>query len=334
MAVAICCSLALVWGRSFAAERLPLQQLAAVPLPGAATRFDYESLDSQRGMLFIAHLAASEIVVFDVKRNRVVGTIPAIDRVHGVLAVPELGRVYATATGSNEVAVIDAKTLRVIARVPAGTYPDGMAYDPDDRKLYVSDEHGDTETVIDTTANTRVATIPLGGDVGNSQYDARTHRIFVNVEDGELVAIDPKRDQIVARYGVPGCKSNHGLLIDDEHRKAYIACEENATLVVFDLRRLTAGQAIPIGEDPDVLAYDVREAMLYVASESGTVSIFVAGSGSLKKISQGFFATNAHIVGVDQNSHRVYFPVLGEGGPKLLIVKPTATRSQPHPAHP
>jgi YVTN family beta-propeller protein len=156
---------------------LPLTRVASVPLPGAATRFDYESLDAKTGRLFIAHLAASEVVVYEISANRVVSTIPNINGVHGVLAVPQLARVYATATGSNEVAVIDAHTFKVVARVPAGTYPDGMAYDPVDRKLYVSDEHGDAVTVIDTTANRRIATISLGGDVGNTQYDAGSRRL-------------------------------------------------------------------------------------------------------------------------------------------------------------
>ena len=232
---------------STADSSLPLTTIATVLLPGAATRFDYESLDPNTQRLFIAHLAASEIVVFDVKINRVVGTIPDVEHVHGVLAVPELGRVYATATGSNEVAVIDARTLKVVARVPAGTYPDGMAFDSDDRTLYVSDEHGDTDTVIDTTSNKRIATIPVGGDVGNTQYDARSHRIYVNVQTtGELVAIDPSNKAVVGRYPVPGCKSNHGLQLDDEHRRGYIACEDNATLVVFDLKNAQGG-AVGIG---------------------------------------------------------------------------------------
>ncbi len=78
-----------------------------------------------------------EVVVFDVNTNRVEGTISDVDRVHGVLAVPDLGRIYATATGSHEVVVIDAHTLKVIAHVPGGTYPDAMAYDPEDRRYDV-----------------------------------------------------------------------------------------------------------------------------------------------------------------------------------------------------
>jgi YVTN family beta-propeller protein len=302
---------------------LPLTRVATVALPGAATRFDYESLDANTGQLFIAHLAASEVIVYDVHANRVVSTIPNINDVHGVLAVPELGRVYATATGSNEVAVIDVHTLKVVARVPAGTYPDGMAYDPDDHKLYVSDEHGDTDTAIDTAANRRVSTIPLGGDVGNTQYDARSRRVYVNVQTlGQLVAIDPAKDVVVARYPVPGCSSNHGLQLDDDHRRAYIACEKNAMLVAFDLTARKVVRAFSIGADPDVLAYDRKRGILYVAAESGVVSIFSANAKVLTKTGQGFLADNAHIVAVDQRTGLTYFPVLASTGPSMLVMRP------------
>ena len=85
----------------------------------------------------------------------VVKDIPKVSHVHGVLAIPELGRVYASATGTDEVVAIDDGTLEITARVPAGHYPDGMAYAPEVHKLYVSDEHGNTETVIDVETQQR-----------------------------------------------------------------------------------------------------------------------------------------------------------------------------------
>lgn len=307
---------------SLAADTLPLRTIATISLPGAATRFDYESLDARTHLLFLAHLAASEVVVYDVRSDTVVATIPDIANVHGVLAVPELGRVYATATGTNEVAVIDARTFKVIARIPGGVYPDGMAFDPDDRKLYVSDEHGGTATVIDTLTNRRIATISLGGDVGNTQYDARSHRVYVNVQTtGQLLAIDPKHDTVVGRYPVGGCTSNHGLQIDDRHRKAYIACEDNARLAVFNLRTLKAEANFPVGDAPDVLAYDVVQSVLYVAAESGIVSMFRASDRGLTKIGEGYLDKNAHVVAVDRVTHRAYFPVLGDSGPKMLVTE-------------
>ena len=304
---------------------LPLRIVASVPLPGQSTRFDYESLDPKTHLLFIAHLAAGEVVVFDTAANGVVATIPNVKAAHGVLAVPELGRVYVTATGTNDVAVIDERTLKIIARIPGGTYPDGMAFDAADHKLYVSDEHGDTDTVIDTSRDARVATIALGGDVGNTQYDARTRRMYVNVQTrGDLVAVDPQRDRIVGRFPIPGCASNHGLQLDDAHRRAYIACEDNARLAVFDLTSFRETAIVSVGDNPDVLAYDVARSTLYVAAESGTVSMLSADAKGLTKIGEAVLGKNAHIVAVDQRSHLVYFPILGDNGPTMLVMQPHA----------
>ncbi len=121
---------------------LPLAHVADIPLPGRATRLDYESYDPERHLLFIAHLGDSEVIVFDTQNSRVVARIGNIAAVHGVLVVPADSRVYASATGTNEVVAIDEATLKITARMQGGVYPDGTAYSPDTRKLYVSDETG------------------------------------------------------------------------------------------------------------------------------------------------------------------------------------------------
>ena len=140
---------------------LPLVTVADVPLTGDTSRWDYASLDPATHRLFIAHLGDSVVMVFDTQANRVIADIPDVGH------VPELNRIYASATRSDEVVAIDGDTLKIIARVSGGSYPDGMAYAPDVHKLYVSDETGETETVIDTRSNQCIATLPLGGEVGN-----------------------------------------------------------------------------------------------------------------------------------------------------------------------
>ncbi len=200
-----------------ASGTLPLVRVAEVALPGNPTRLDYQSLDEPKHLLFIAHLGDSVIIVVDTKRRRVVTTVPGVSDVHGVLAIPELDVVYASATGTNEVVAISESTLKIIARTSGGVYPDGMAYDPVTHHLFVSDEHGRTDTVIDTKSNDRIATIPLGGDVGNTRYDPVSRHIFVNVQTlGQLVEIDPVTNVIVGRTSLSAaiCSGNHGLLID------------------------------------------------------------------------------------------------------------------------
>jgi YVTN family beta-propeller protein len=310
---------------SVASGALPLRTVTDIPLTGGTTRLDYQSLDSSTGRLYIAHLGSDLMTVFDINKQMIVGDVKDLKRVHGVLAVPELHRVYASATGTNELAVIDDQTLSIIARVPAGDYPDGIAYASKENKIYVSDLHGKTDTVIDAKTNQRITTIPLGGGAGNSQYDPVSDRIFVTVDGREeLAEIDPATDQLTTRYPLTGCKGSHGLLIDAENRLAFAACEENSRLVVFDLQSKKATATLSLGADPDVLAFDTSLRRLYVSAESGNISIFNERERGLQKVFEGFFAANAHTVAVDSRTHRVYWPLQNVNGkPVLRITIPT-----------
>jgi DNA-binding beta-propeller fold protein YncE len=308
-----------------ASAGLPLRALTDVPLTGGTSRFDYQSFDSSSGRLYIAHLGSDLMTVFDVNKQTVIGDVKDLKRVHGVLAVPALHRIYASATGTNELAVIDDQSLSILARAPAGDYPDGVAYASRANKIYVSDLHGKTDTVIDAKTNQRVTTIALGGGAGNSQYDSVADRIFVTVDGREeLVEIDPNTDQIVGRYPLTGCKGSHGLLIDSERRLAFAACEDNSKLVVFDLETKNATATLSVGADPDVLAFDPGLHRLYVSAESGVISIFDERDRGLQKVGEGLFAPNAHSVAVDPSTHRVYFPLQNiNGKPVLRIALPT-----------
>ena len=73
---------------------LPLERVRDVRLPGRSTRFDYQSVDAPGRRLYVAHLGDSTLDVIDVDALSVVTTVPEIADVHGVLADPEIGRVF------------------------------------------------------------------------------------------------------------------------------------------------------------------------------------------------------------------------------------------------
>ena len=306
---------------------LPLRAARAdIVLPGKANRFDYASIDAQRRLLFLAHLGSGMVTVVDLHNEQVLANIPDVPAVHGVLAVPELAEAFATATGRNRLDVISEKSFRVIAQAPAGVYPDGMAYATEAHKLYVSDESGKTETVIDAQTDRRIATIPMGGEVGNSQYDPAGHRVLVAVQTrDEIAAIDPRSDSVVGRYPLPkSCDDDHSLLIDPNARLAFAACDGNAKLLLIDLTSMSTLSVQDIGRDPDVLAFDPGLQRLYVASESGTVSVFQLQGRRLRLLGQSHLAYEAHSVAVDPTTHRVYFPLQNiDGRGVLRVMAPT-----------
>jgi DNA-binding beta-propeller fold protein YncE len=308
-----------------ATDSLPLKTIADIRLQGRTTRLDYQAYDPARHLLFIAHLGDSAVIVVDTRTQKVVATIPGVSQVHGILVIPELGRVYASATGSHQVVAIDESDFKVLAAIPAGDYPDGLAFAAPAHKIYVSDEAGTHESVIDVASNRRVATIPIGGEAGNTQYDPASNHIFVNVQNrNELVEIDPQTDSVVGRHVRAGAKHNHGLLIEPARHLAFVACDGNDRLLVVDLQTMGVLSAHPIGADPDVLAFDPGLRLLYVAGESGIVSMFQEYDIGLRKVGEGKLAPHAHSIAVDAETHRVYVPLQDVGGqPTLRIMEPT-----------
>jgi DNA-binding beta-propeller fold protein YncE len=305
-------------------DQSPLQRVADVPLPGAAVRFDYQSFDPSQGRLYIAHMNANQLVVFDAKKREVIANLDGFPSVHGVWAVPELGRVYASATGEHQLAVVDMKTLKTIARVGPIKYPDGIAYAPSVKRVFVSDEHGDADAVIDATTNALVTSIPLGGGAGNTVYDPGSGHILVAVhEKNELVVIDPSTAKIIGRYPLPGLQNPHGISLDAASRIAFVAGEENHKLAVVDLTSMKVLAVHDVGADPDVLAFDAALKQLYVSAESGNITVFREKEKSLA-LQGKLFLPHGHTVSVDPETHLVYFPLQNlDGHPVLRIMEPT-----------
>jgi len=302
-------------------QPLPLHKVGEISLPGDTSRFDYASLDAERGLLFIAHLGASEVIEVDIRTHRVVRTIGNLSQVHGVLVVPALHRVYATATGSNTLISLDEDTGAVLNQAPTGDYPDGLAYDPHRNAIWTTNESGGSETVVDAATGAVKGTVDLGGDAGNVAYDATADRMLVDVQGhNELAVIDPGTLSVTRRVPLPGCDHDHGLALDSAGRMAFVACDGNATLLTIDLGTWQVTGTADVGQDPDVLAYDRQAHRLYVAAESGTVTVLDERARTATVVGSGHLADGAHVVAVDPTTHHSFYPVPhgADGHPVLL----------------
>ncbi|MHB8388196.1 MAG: YncE family protein [Acidobacteriaceae bacterium] len=304
-----------------------LTMVADVPMPGPAVRFDYQSFDAVNGRLYIAHMNADQLVVFDVRTGKVIANLDAFQRVHGVFAAPEVHRLYASVTGNHQVAAVDTQTLKIVGTAGPINYPDGLAYAPKQKKVFVSDEHGGVDAVIDATTNTLTTTIPLGGGAGNTVYDPVSGHILVAVHGLNLLAvIDPATDKILDRCPLPGIQNPHGIALDVADHLAFVAGEENHSLALMDLNSMKMLSSYEVGDDPDVLAFDPGLMRLYVSAESGTVTIFQYGARKLTLLGS-FNMPHAHTVAVDPETHLVYFPLQDiHGHPVLRIMRPAGQK--------
>lgn len=297
-----------------------------LPLSGRADRLDYQALDTVNDRLYIAHMGSGQVIVFDTRAQREIATIGDMPGATGVWAVPELHRVYVSVTGHNHVAVIDDRNLKVIARLGTIGFPDGIAYAPREARIYVSDERRGQELVIDAVTSRVIGTIDVGGEAGNSKYDPTSGRVLVAVQSrNDIAEIDPVMNRVAGRFTFRGAREPHGMLVDEKDGLLFVANQGSATLSVVDLRTHRLISEHRVGDDPDVLAFDSRSRTLYVASESGRISIFhvdgkaVSADGEVR-------IPHAHTIAADSRDGLVYVPLQNVGGkPVLRIMRHVAS---------
>jgi DNA-binding beta-propeller fold protein YncE len=293
-----------------------------LPLPGGSSRWAYQAFDSRSGRLYLAHQGASEVVVVDTLQQRVVTTVPGIASVHGLALAPALGRLYAAANAAGEVAVIDLASARVVARVPAGAGPDGVAYVSAAGRLLVADGGAGEETIVDVGSNRPLARVDVGDGPSDSEVDPSTGRVLVTASEGrELVALDPVSQTVVARYPLPGCDDADGVQVDvSSQDRAFVSCGGNGRLEGVDLVTGRVGPPLEVGSGPDLLAMDLALHRLYVASESGILTVVDTAGAEPTVLTRGFAGPDAHSVAVDPNTHLVYLPLASVGGRSVLRV--------------
>jgi YVTN family beta-propeller protein len=333
----IACLGAWAWRQPSHAPAVPapatttLKQIAAFDLPGPpGKRFDYLTIDYDDAYLLSAHLGAGLLYVIDLKTNKLVQSIPDVPGVEGVEYVPDLKKVYTSDWHENRIGVVDLRQMKVIAKIPTEDKPDGSAYAPPFHKLYVSDERGKAEAVIDVRTDKAVKTLRFDSETGMPQYDAAAKLVYLNLQDQNiLAAIDPATDTVVGRYPVAPCKGNHGMALDPDHHRAFLSCEDNNLMTVFDLEKQRVVASLPMAGGPDVIKFDPGLKRIYVACYSGAISIFQQDDPDhYRKLEDFPVQHKVHSLAVDESTHRVYAPEEQENGKPVarMIVYDAVTR--------
>src|SRR3984893_7745560 len=294
-----------------------LKKLTEFDLPGPpGKRFDYLTIDPDDHYLISTHLAAGQTYVIDLRTNKVVATVSDTPGAEGVEYVPELKKFYTSNAHDDTIGVVDLKQMQVIKKLKTAPKPDGSTYAAPFHKLYVSDERGKAEAIVDVQKDEIVDTLRFDSETGMPQYDPIARKGYVNLQDQNIFAvIDPVMDKVVGRYSVGKCKGNHGMVLDPEHHRAFLACEENNLMAVFDLDKHAPIAFLPLADGPDVIKFDAGLRRIYVACYSGALSVFHQDDPDHYRKLEDFRVQHAvHSLAIYSRTHRVYTPEQEEDG--------------------
>src|SRR5271167_258573 len=175
-------------------------------------RWDYVFVDSANHRLYVSH--GTQTDVLDTATDKVVGTIPATNGVHGIAIALDLGKGFTSDGGDNDVSVFDLKTLKVLSKVKTGQNPDSIICEPVTHRVFTFNGRSSDATAIDAKSGDVItASIPVGGKPEFAQVDGKGH-IYANIEDkSEIIEVDAKNGVVTKRYSIAPCDEPSGLAI-------------------------------------------------------------------------------------------------------------------------
>jgi YVTN family beta-propeller protein len=279
---------------------------------GGAGRWDYAYVDSANHRLYVSHGTQTEVI--DTATDKLIGTIPDTNGVHGVAIASDLGRGFTSNGADNDVSVFDLKTLKVLNRIKTGQNPDAIVYEPVSRRIFTFNGRSHDATAIDAkSGNVITASIPVGGKPEFAQVDGKGH-IFVNIEDkNEIIEMDAANALVSKRYSIAPCDSPSGLAIDPKGL-LYSVCE-NKIMVVSDP---AAGKVLAtpaIGEGPDGVAFDDGYAFSANGRDGNITMVGQTAPGKFETVATIPTQRGARTIAADQKAHKLYLPAAEFGPP-------------------
>jgi len=224
-----------------------------IKIGGTGTFWDYVFVDADAARLYVSHSNQTEVL--DLTSNKVVGTIPETQRVHGIAIASDLGKGFTSNGGTNNVTVFDLKTMKPTGTIATGMNPDAILYDPVSHRVFAFNGRSKDATVIDAKSGTVISTLPVGGKPEFAQPDGRG-MMYVNLEDkSEIQKVDTKSMKVVGSWMLAPGEEPTGLGYDSKHGFLFSACA-NGMMAISDVKTEKVVSTPKIGNGPDGAAYD------------------------------------------------------------------------------
>ncbi len=238
---------------------------------GGTGGWDYVFISAEDRHLYLSH--GNQVDVVNADTHEMIGVIPDTKGVHGIAAIPALGKGYITNGKADNVTVFDIKTLMVKTVIPAGTNPDALLYDQFSNRVFIFNNDSKNVTVIDAKMDTVVATIDLGG---NPEAGVSNDKglVYVNLEDAnEIVAFESKTLAIKNRFKLTPGEQPTGIAMDKKTHRLFSASRASQLMMILDADNGKIVAQLPIGKGVDGAGFDDVSKLIYSSNGDGTLTV-------------------------------------------------------------
>jgi hypothetical protein len=245
---------------------MSLKLIGTIEIPGSAgSSFDHGAFDPKSRRVFVAHTGHDCVEVIDHDARKHMATLAGFPGVAGVVA--EDGTVLVTNRGAASLACVDAFSLETRAVFKTGPRPNGVAV-VSQRGLGIAacigDEGQGVKLEVFGLDGGQHYSIDLPGQPRWCVTDAAPEGVFLALREPSMVLVARLPDlRDVEHWKLP-VGGAHGLEIDHQRGRLYVACDD-MELVEVDISSRKVSNSWRLAGAPDVTFFNPATGLVHVA---------------------------------------------------------------------
>jgi hypothetical protein len=281
---------------------MSLKTIGAIEIPNSTgSSFDHGAFEPKSRRIFLAHTGRDCVEVIDNDTRRHVATLPGFPGAAGVVA--DDGIVLVTNRGAASLAWVDATSLETRAVFKTGPKPNGVAIAaPQGLAIAASigDENQGPKLHVLALDGHRHYSIDLPGAPRWCVTDAAFARVFLAIREPSMVLVAGLPDLKEVSYWRLSPGGAHGLDIDQQRGRLYVACDD-AVLVEVNTNSGETSHEWPLAGVPDVTFFNPTTGIVHVAiGKPGLVQSIDPRSGVSVQTMTGAGAHTTALVAPDR----------------------------------
>jgi DNA-binding beta-propeller fold protein YncE len=265
-----------------AQDKLPLKLIATTPLPDLVGDLEFFAPDLKGNRLFLCAENSKTVEVFDLHTGKRIHTITGFGEPHDIVYLPDSNKLVVTDGGDDFgwVELVSGENYQIVDKIKLPNAVDEAVFDPVNQYFYVesgSDEPGGKThliNIIDAKNFKLVGTITLPGKNSNAMaVDHTADKLYVNNSGtSEIVVVNLKTREIIARWPLPEAHGLNGLSFDPANHRLFSATRSPAKFWVLDTDTGKIVTSLPCTDYNDHMMFDAARKRIYITgTEVATV---------------------------------------------------------------
>lgn len=258
--------------KAFGTEYLKLEK--EIPLPGVKGRIDHLAIDPKDQVAFVAALGNNTVEVVDLKKGKVIHSIPGLSKPQGIEYIPQYHEILVANGGNGDCYFFDAKTFKKLATIHLSSDADDVRFDPVHGEIYVGYGEGGI-AIIDAGTKKLTGYIKLPAHPEGFQLDFSSGLIWVNVPAAGLIAfLNGKKNEVETEWKIRDPSAYFPMAYDKRDHRLFVVCRRPSRLLILDSESGHKIAELPCAGDADDLYFDANTHRILISGGSGYINIF------------------------------------------------------------